>query len=319
MSIQWKVDECSSYSGRLHVRGWCFQISPRICGLEAVFPDQSATVPIKSFGLPSLDVSQVIHPAAANCRIDEWIDVSPSALGRDFKLLFRIEDGSTEESDSVISNASLGDPFFGCWDHFIDHLRTLNSGTVLEMGSRARSAITYRHLLPSNLDYIGMDILGGPNVDVVGDAHKLEELFGKDRFVAAFSRSLFEHLAMPWKVALELNKVLLPGSWVYTGSHQTWPLHEEPWDFWRFSRNSWKALSNTSTGFEIVETAYGEPARIHPIRAHAATRSLPDFAAYLGSASIVQKVSETHLTWPVPLEVASEESYPVGELQYPPS
>lgn len=164
-----------------------------------------------------------------------------------------------------------------------------------------------------------MDILAGPNVDIVGDAHELERMFGRNRFVAAFSRSVFEHLAMPWKVAIELNHVLVPGGLLYNGTHQTWPLHEQPWDFWRFSQHSWSTLFNAATGFEVVEAVCGEPARIHPYRSNPATRSLPDCPAYLGSASIVRKVAGTALAWPVTLKTAAIDCYPRGELSQPPS
>ena len=72
-------------------------------------------------------------------------------------------------------------------------------------------------------------------MDVMGDAHKLSDYFDKDSFDVIFSMSVFEHLAMPWKVALELNKVLKPGGMMLHTTHQTWPLHEEPWDYWRYS------------------------------------------------------------------------------------
>ena len=121
--------------------------------------------------------------------------------------------------------------------HFLAQLQTIPGGTVLEVGSRALRAHEPQHL-PPHLDYVGLDILAGPYVDIVGDAHRLAEIFGTRRFVTAMSFSVFEHLAMPWKVALELNRMLEPGGLVFTGCHQTWPVHEEPWDFWRFSRYS---------------------------------------------------------------------------------
>jgi SAM-dependent methyltransferase len=224
-----------------------------------------------------------------------------------------------QQRDSGVADSHIGDPYFACWEHFVALLHTLKSGSVLEIGSRSRSGIDYRGFIPADLSYVGMDILPGPNVDVVGDAHELERLLGRDRFVAAFSRSVFEHLAMPWKVAVELNRVLKPGGIVFTGTHQTWPLHEEPWDFWRFTQHSWTALFNPSTGFEVLETACGEPARIHAVRPNPSTRALQDLPAFLGSASIVRKVSETGLEWPVPLGTAARDSYPPGELARPPT
>jgi hypothetical protein len=34
------------------------------------------------------------------------------------------------------------------------------------------------------------------------------------------------------KVALEMNRIMKTGGLVMLATHQTWPLHEVPWDFW---------------------------------------------------------------------------------------
>jgi SAM-dependent methyltransferase len=298
MPLHWKVDECSAYFDRLRIRGWCFHTTSPIVGVEAIFPEPPTVVILASFGQESPDVAVSVDPRATHCRFDELLALPAEAIGRDFNLRFTFADKTIVKSDSVLENACSGDRYFACWVHFVEMLRKLDSGEILEIGSRARSAINFRSFVPTTLRYVGLDILKGPNVDIVGDAHELEKLFGRHRFVASFSWSVFEHLAMPWKVALELNRVLKPGGIVYNATHQTWPLHEEPWDFWRFSQHSWQAIFNAATGFELIEAACGEPARIHPIRSNPATRSVPGEPAFLGSASIVRKISETELSWP---------------------
>jgi hypothetical protein len=317
MPLAWKVDECSAYFDRLHLRGWCFQSSPAVVALSAEWRGLNLSVPLPGCTLPSPDVAATVDPAATHCRFEAWLEVPAEALGRDFILRCTFADGSTAETASVIGNACAKDPYYACWGHFVEHLRHAGAGTVLEIGSRARSGLTYREFLPKHLDYVGLDLLPGPNVDVVGDAHELERLFGRGRFVAAFSLSVFEHLAMPWKVVLELNRVLAPGGLVFTSTHQTWPLHEEPWDFWRFSRYSWQPLFNPATGFEVLEAVQGEPARVHALRAHAATRKLAETPAFLGSAAIARKTGETELAWPVSLETAAHGRYPAGETAAP--
>lgn len=317
MPLHWKVDECAAYFDRLRLRGWCHHGPQRITRVEVLFAGSALAVSLASFGAPSPDVAVGLGSTAANARFDEWVVAPVELLGRPFSLRFHLDDGSTLVGDDALTNAARGDPYFQSWENFLMQLDAFPSGTVLEIGSRARSAITSRHRIPARLDYLGLDILDGPNVDVVGDAHELSRIFSGRRFVAAFSASVFEHLAMPWKVALELNRVLLPGGIVYTATHQTWPVHEEPWDFWRFSKHSWQTLFNPATGFEIVEAVCGEPARVHACRTSPVTRYLPDSPAYLGSASIVRKISDTTLSWPVPLEIAARGNYPPGELAAP--
>jgi hypothetical protein len=78
------------------------------------------------------------------------------------------------------------------------------------------------------------------------------------------SLSVFEHLAMPWKVAVEMAKVMAPGAVAYIQTHQTYPIHDAPWDYWRMSKDAWPALFNRSTGFEILDIGEAEPAFIVP-------------------------------------------------------
>ena len=77
---------------------------------------------------------------------------------------------------------------------------------VLEIEARARSGITHRERFSPPAKYVGLDISPGPNVDVVGDAQHLSRVV-TGKFDAVFSVATFEHLLMPWKVVLELNKV----------------------------------------------------------------------------------------------------------------
>lgn len=320
MSLQWKIDECAAYFDRLKLRGWCWHTDQPIAQLEVTFAATGTIVPVRSFGQPSPDVAAALDARASHCRFDEWIAAPEEALGRDFTLRITLEDGAVIETASALDNARAGDPFFSAFERFRSQLATRPGGRVLEIGSRARSAITRRDWLPGHLEYVGLDLLPGPNVDVVGDAHELSRLFERESFAGIVSFSVFEHLAMPWKVALEMNHVLAPSALVFTQTHHTWVVHEEPWDFWRFSAYSWQPLFNAATGFEVVEAVCGDPARIHPCCATPATRVLQGTtAAFLGSASIVRKISSTSLTWPVPTRIAAAGAYPPGELTAPPA
>jgi len=69
-------------------------------------------------------------------------------------------------------------------------------GQFLEIGSRARSGVNYKSWFPDDIDYVGIDIAAGPNVDVVGDAHHLSRLLN-GKFAFVFSIAVFEHILMP--------------------------------------------------------------------------------------------------------------------------
>ena len=124
------------------------------------------------------------------------------------------------------------DPYHAVFADFIASANELPDLRVLELGARG-AAVDPR--LRAVGGYVGFDIRPGPNVDVVGDVHRLSKHVSGP-FDAVYAISTFEHLAMPWKAVLEINAVLADGGLLFVATHQTWPPHELPWDFWRYSR-----------------------------------------------------------------------------------
>lgn len=168
---------------------------------------------------------------------------------------------------------------------------------VLEIGSRARSGNTYHHFVHPEVDYTGLDITAGPNVDVVGDAHHLSR-FVSGPFDLVFSISVWEHLIMPWMVSLEMNKVMRDGAVAYIQSHAAFPLHEQPWDFWRFSKEAWRGLFNAHTGFEVIDSGYALRCLVVPDFASGAQLQGGDIApSYLLSACLARKIGPPKTRW----------------------
>lgn len=156
------------------------------------------------------------------------------------------------------------DPFDMAWKVFVDMANGIPKARVLEIGAGILpNTLCKRGLFKNCESYTGFDIHKGENVDVVGDAHFLSRYFASDSFHVVFSNSVFEHLLMPWKVALEINKVLKTGGIVAVTTHPAWPPHELPWDFWRFQPNSFMSLFNKYTGFELLESKGGVPGRLY--------------------------------------------------------
>jgi SAM-dependent methyltransferase len=111
---------------------------------------------------------------------------------------------------------------------------------------------------------VNVDIHPGENVDVVGDVHQLSRFFLPRTFAAAMSASLLEHVAAPWLVAAELNRVLMPGAPVLHVAPTTWPEHAQPNDFWRFTAEGLAVLFGPETGFEVLEKEAFAFTRVHP-------------------------------------------------------
>jgi hypothetical protein len=205
---------------------------------------------------------------------------------------------------------SKEDPIDRLSGGFLDGLRDLTEGAVLEIGSRARSGIVRRDCVAAGVEYVGLDVVDGPNVDVVGDAHRLSEFLPAAHFTHAFAISVWEHLLAPWKVSLELNAVLTDGAEVLVQTHQTWPVHDAPSDYWRFSQWSWKALFNEDTGFEIVESAMGIPGTVLAHMPRVGTVGLGAEPAFLGSTVLARKIGPPRVTWGAATDELGATFYP---------
>lgn len=202
----------------------------------------------------------------------------------------------------------------GSFREIIAEMRQENSivrPRMLDIGGRARSGLERRQNWPE-CDVTTVDIQADPSVDVVGDAHELSRYFPPASFDLAHSVSVFEHLLMPWKVALEINHVLRPGGYVFIHSHQTIGMHDLPWDFWRFSDSCWQGLFNARTGFEIVQTSMQEFMHVVPRVWGQRYRFAERSGGFEGSTIIARKVAETDLEWDVPLSSVLSTGYPEG-------
>lgn len=113
---------------------------------------------------------------------------------------------------------------------FKEKIGEIENPRILELGSRVVTREALRYMLELNFphEYTGLDIHEGPNVDVVCDAHELSSVFPNNHFDVVMSKAVFEHLAMPWKVVLEINKILKLNGLLLINSLQTYPLHEKP-------------------------------------------------------------------------------------------
>jgi hypothetical protein len=188
-------------------------------------------------------------------------------------------------------------------------------GKILELGSRqvVKGGQSKRSLFP-NCSYVGFDYYSDSNTDVVGDAHELSKYFGKE-FDAVFSLAVLEHFAMPWVVAAEINKVLKLGGLTFHSTHFAFPVHERPWDFWRYTDQALRILFSPPLGFEVIRCAYDTPARMHPDVPRDELMHLPLEPVWVGISVLARKTAEidaTKFVWS-----ASVASCLGGDSHYP--
>ena len=194
----------------------------------------------------------------------------------------------------------------------LDEWRAQNPGLkpkLLDIGGRARSG----YLLSAHMrdcEVTVLDIRADAGVDVVADAHSMANELGEEQFDFIICVSVFEHLVMPWKVAIEINKVLKRGGLALIQTHQTVGMHDLPWDYYRYSDESWKGLFNVATGFEIISTAMNDFVRIVPNHYFGASEGYEGSGGFYDSNMMARKVGPTRLTWPVELKSIVSTLYP---------
>lgn len=113
----------------------------------------------------------------------------------------------------------------------------------------------YAHLLSSLVtEHVGTDHESSPHgqsrIDLVGTAYNIP--VSENSFDCALCTAVLEHLEEPEQALRECFRVLKPGGMAIYSVPFIWHLHEEPRDFYRFSKYGLKYLFQ-KVGFEVLE------------------------------------------------------------------
>jgi hypothetical protein len=147
------------------------------------------------------------------------------------------------------------------FDDFLKRMRETPSLRILEIGSRrvpGRESTTLRRWAHPSSEYVGCDFQVGDDVDVVADAHTLSSALGTNAFDMILTIATYEHMSRPWIATKEIASTFKPGGWLYIRTHQTFPLHGHPQDYFRFSTEALSLLCGDA-GLKILQTAYEYP------------------------------------------------------------
>ena len=180
------------------------------------------------------------------------------------------------------------------WGEFVNTVNHLFNPRILELGTKrselnmAKGTI-HKADFKGYLEYFGTDIEDGIDVDIVADAHKLSNVVGEKSFDVVISCSTFEHLKYPTIVAHEIMKVLKLKGLLFIQTHQTFPLHAYPYDYFRFSTEALESLFGTKNGFKVFSTWYEFECDVVSHRAS----GLIMLPSYLNSNLYGQKLLET--------------------------
>jgi SAM-dependent methyltransferase len=125
-------------------------------------------------------------------------------------------------------------------------------GTLLDIGcgEKWKSDLVGRYVER----YVGVDhadtLHDQSAIDRIGSAYALPAVDGE--FDCVLCTAVLEHLEEPEKALREAWRVLKPGGIALFTAPMIWHLHEEPRDFFRFTRYGLQYLF-TKAGFELLE------------------------------------------------------------------
>ena len=86
--------------------------------------------------------------------------------------------------------------------------------------------------------------------------------FASATFDTVIATQVLEHVVEPARLLAEAERVLVPGGHLVLTAPQYWPLHEEPHDYYRFTRYGLSDLVSAA-GLEVIELkAQGGPATV---------------------------------------------------------
>jgi SAM-dependent methyltransferase len=192
---------------------------------------------------------------------------------------------------------------------FRDACGAMEAPRVLELGTKQSQpprSTMHRDMVPHAGEFLGTDLEPGPDVDIVADVHRLSDAVGAESFDVILSLSVFEHLKYPQLAAHELMKALRIGGLVLVVTHQTYPVHGYPNDYFRFSTQALESLFPSSMGFEVLVSEYEYPAVIYA-RKDPSTQVGP---SYLLTNLLARKVEATPESFRYELEMADLTSAP---------
>jgi SAM-dependent methyltransferase len=118
---------------------------------------------------------------------------------------------------------------------------------VLQVGSRSsvsdRNELNWRRLVARRFDgrarFLGIDLLGGPDVDlqldICASPQTIASALGREAFDLVVCCHVLEHTPAPLRAARNIEALLRPDGIAYISTPWSQAFHAAPDDYWRFS------------------------------------------------------------------------------------
>jgi len=114
---------------------------------------------------------------------------------------------------------------------------------IYEFGSlQVEGQIGFADLRPifPNKKYVGADMRKGAGVDVILNLHKID--LPSESVGTVLLLDTLEHVEFPKKAIEEIHRVLKSRGTIIMSSVMNFPIHDHPYDYWRFTPEAFKSL-----------------------------------------------------------------------------
>ena len=137
---------------------------------------------------------------------------------------------------------------------FVEHYITEPGKKILDIGSYDVNG-SYKNLFTEReIQYVGLDVVEGPNVDVVVEQSYTWDCIEDESFDYIISGQAFEHIEFPWLTIKEIYKKLKVGGVICIIAPNSTPEHKYPLDCYRYFGDGLSALAKWA-GFTVLDVS----------------------------------------------------------------
>jgi len=95
-------------------------------------------------------------------------------------------------------------------------------------------------------EYVGSDMREGPGVDMLLDLHDID--LPSDSVGTILCFDTLEHVEYPHRALEQIHRVLKPDGIAVISSVMDFPIHDYPYDYWRFTPEAFKSILKPFNG-----------------------------------------------------------------------
>lgn len=89
-------------------------------------------------------------------------------------------------------------------------------------------------------EYVGCDMREGPGVDRILNLHHID--LPDESVGSVISLDTLEHVEYPHRAMEEIHRVIKPGGLAVISSVMRFPIHDFPYDYWRFTPEAFRSI-----------------------------------------------------------------------------